>query len=213
MELIPAIIQDHKTGEVLMLAYMNDESLRLTKESGFTWFWSRSRQKLWNKGETSGNKQVVKEIRYDCDNDTYLVLVEQIGGAACHTGNRSCFYRQMVPEEIDVAAVAPEFSSTTYGQTLDELQSVIEQRRGDKPDGSYTAELFHRGREHIAAKVLEESEEVVQAARLEEGTRLVEESADLVYHLMVLLADRKLNFNLVEEELRKRQRPAGKEDS
>ena len=109
-ELIPAIVQDHKTGEVLMLAYMNEESLQLTKETGYTWFWSRSRQKLWNKGETSGNKQVVKELRYDCDEDTYLVLVEQIGNIACHTGSRSCFYRSMLPREEDVSARPPKFS-------------------------------------------------------------------------------------------------------
>lgn len=98
-KLIPAIIQDYQTGEVLMLAYMNDESLKRTIETGTTWFWSRSRQQYWNKGETSGNKQIVKELRYDCDEDTYLVLVDQIGGVACHTGNRSCFYRTMFTAE------------------------------------------------------------------------------------------------------------------
>ena len=93
--LIPAIIQEEKTGEVLMLAYMNEESLKKTLESGETWYWSRSRQELWHKGETSGNVQVIKEIRYDCDIDTLLISIEQIGGVACHTGNKSCFYRTL----------------------------------------------------------------------------------------------------------------------
>ncbi len=204
-ELIPAIVQDHKTGEVLMLAYMNQESLKLTKETGYTWFFSRSRQKLWNKGETSGNKQAVKELRYDCDEDTFLVLVEQIGDAACHTGNRSCFYRQMVPDEVDVGDKPPIFEDQKKN-TLDELFDVIEERKTSMPAGSYSADLFRAGREKILAKVAEESGEVAQAARKESDTRLVEESADLIYHLMVLLADRGVSFDMVEDELKRRRR-------
>ena len=202
--LIPAIIQDHKTGEVLMLAYMNEESLRLTKETGTTWFWSRSRQKYWNKGETSGNTQKVKEIRYDCDEDTYLVLVEQIGGAACHTGNRSCFYRQMTPEARDVSEEPPAFSAG--GDILDELGQVIAGRKADMGAGSYTAELFREGKERILAKISEEAGEVVEAARHETDERVVSETADLVYHLMVLLAERGLSFENVKAELRARRK-------
>ena len=202
--LVPAIIQDHKTGEVLMLAYMNEESLRLTKETGTTWFWSRSRQKYWNKGETSGNTQKVKEIRYDCDEDTYLVLVEQIGGAACHTGNRSCFYRQMSPEEKDVSNDPPRFIEAGP-DILDELQEVIERRKTDKTSGSYTAELLGAGQERILAKISEEAGEVVEAARRDPDERVVSESADLVYHLMVMLAGRGLSLDDVKRELKARR--------
>ncbi len=201
--LIPAIVQDHKTGEVLMLAYMNDESLKRTKETGYTWFWSRSRQKYWKKGETSGNLQVVKEMRYDCDEDTYLVLVEQIGGKACHTDNRSCFYRQMTPEEKNVADSPPRFSCDSF---LDELDGVIADRKRELPDGSYTAELFNGGVDKIGAKVTEEAGEVVEAARNESDERVVSEAADTVYHLMVLLAERGLSFKDVERKLEQRHR-------
>ncbi len=199
--LIPAIVQDHRTGEVLMLAYMNDESLKRTKETGYTWFWSRSRQKYWKKGETSGNLQVVKEIRYDCDDDTYLVLVEQIGGKACHTDNRSCFYRQMSPEEKDVADDPPRFEVDSF---LAKLGSIIAERREKMPTGSYTAELFEGGVEKIGSKVMEEAGEVVEAAQNESDKRVIAESADVVYHLMVLLAKRGLDLSDVEQELESR---------
>ena len=201
--LIPAIVQDHKTGEILMLAYMNDESLKRTKETGYTWFWSRSRQQYWKKGETSGNLQVVKEMRYDCDEDTYLVLVEQIGGKACHTGTRSCFYRQMTPEEKDVSDSPPRFSSDSF---LDELDGIIADRKKELPEGSYTAELFNGGVDKIGAKVTEEAGEVVEAARDESDKRVVSEAADTVYHLMILLAERELSFKDVERELESRHR-------
>jgi phosphoribosyl-ATP pyrophosphohydrolase/phosphoribosyl-AMP cyclohydrolase len=199
--LIPAIVQDHRTGEVLMLAYMNDESLKRTKETGYTWFWSRSRQKYWKKGETSGNLQVVKEIRYDCDDDTYLVLVEQIGGKACHTDNRSCFYRQMSPEEKDVSDDPPHFEGDSF---LAKLGSIIAERREKMPAGSYTAELFEGGVAKIGSKIMEEAGEVVEAAQDESDKRVVEESADVVYHLMVLLAKRGLDLSDVERELESR---------
>lgn len=202
--LIPTIIQDYKTGEVLMLAYMNEESLRRTKETGTTWFWSRSRQKYWNKGETSGNTQKVKEIRYDCDDDTYLVLVEQIGGTACHTGNRSCFYRRMSPEEKDVGNEPPQFTPAGP-DILDELQEVIDRRKEDKTGGSYTAELLGAGQERMLAKISEEAAEVVEAARHETDERVISESADLVYHLMVMLAGRGLSLDDVKKELNSRR--------
>jgi len=203
--LVPAIIQDYKTGEVLMLAYMNEESLRLTKETGTTWFWSRSRQKYWNKGESSGNTQKVKEIRYDCDEDTYLVLVEQIGGAACHTGNRSCFYRQMSPDERDVGNEPPAFAGST-ADILDELQKVICARQADKSSSSYTAELLNAGQERILAKISEEAGEVIEAARRETDERVISESADLIYHLMVMLTGRGLSLDAVKKELKARRK-------
>lgn len=198
--LIPAIVQDYKTGEVLMLAYMNQESLQKTLETGYTWFFSRSRQKLWNKGETSGNKQKVVELRYDCDEDAYLVLVEQIGGIACHTGNRSCFYRQMFPEKKDVANQPTNFNLAFLLQ----LEQIIKQRQEDKPQGSYTASLFQAGKEKIIAKVKEEAEEVIKAAREEGNIRLTSETADLIYHLLVLLVNEGVSLKDAEQELEKR---------
>lgn len=192
--LIPAIIQDYKTGEVLMLAYMNRESFKKTIETNRTWFYSRSRQQLWCKGETSGNIQIVKEIKYDCDADALLVLVEQVG-PACHTGNRSCFFRN--------AKENPEGSSTHW---LFKLEEVIKQRKIDRPKDSYTAKLFERGIEHILKKVMEEAEEMVDAAKNESQQRLIEETADLLFHLLVLLQEKEIDFYEVENELMKRHR-------
>jgi phosphoribosyl-AMP cyclohydrolase / phosphoribosyl-ATP pyrophosphohydrolase len=203
-QLIPAVVQDHRTGEVLMLAYMNRDSLEKTKATGYTWFWSRSRQKLWNKGETSGHRQAVKEIRYDCDDDALVVLVEQIGGGACHTGHRSCFYRRAWPSEADVAGAPPEFAGA-IDDILSELDEVIRRRKIDRPGGSYTTELFNEGMDKICAKVEEESAEVIVAAREETEERVAAEAADLVYHLLVLLAERGLGLEQVKAELRSRR--------
>lgn len=205
--LIPAIVQDYKTGEVLMLAYMNEESLKKTLETGTTWFWSRSRRKYWNKGETSGNKQIVKELRYDCDEDTYLVLVEQVGGVACHTGNRSCFYRLMFTAQgFEDQPFAPKTGKPGASQIFDELFSVIEQRRADMPAGSYTAELFRGGLEKIIDKVEEESAEVIEAAREKVDSEIVWESGDLIYHLFVLLAYKGITLDQVAKELEGRRK-------
>lgn len=192
--LIPAIVQDFKTGEVLMLAYMNQESFQKTMETNRTWFYSRSRQQLWCKGETSGNIQIVKEIKYDCDADALLVLVEQVG-PACHTGNRSCFFRN-AKENI-------EGSSTHW---LFKLEEVIKQRKIDQPESSYTAELFKRGLIYISEKVTEEAKEVVEAAKNESRQRIIEETADLLFHLLVLLRKKEIDFFEVENELMKRHR-------
>ncbi len=192
--LIPAIIQDYKTGEVLMLAYMNRESLDKTLETKRTWFFSRSRQKLWCKGETSGNIQIVKEIKYDCDSDTLLVLVDQVG-PACHTGNRSCFYRTVFTD--------PEGVPTNW---LSELERLVKKRKEEKPEGSYTAKLFQKGLNYIAEKVQEEAGEVIKAAKNESRERLIEESADLLFHLLVLLREKEVDFFEVEKELYKRHK-------
>jgi phosphoribosyl-ATP pyrophosphohydrolase/phosphoribosyl-AMP cyclohydrolase len=201
-KLTPAIVQDHKTGEVLMLAYMNAEALQKTLTTGYTWFFSRSRQRLWQKGETSGNKQKVVAVRYDCDEDTYLVLVEQSGSGACHTGNRSCFYRQLYPEKKEVANLLPAFNNSF----ISKLEEVIKQRKLKKPSGSYTASLFTAGKEKILAKVAEESGEVIKAAQVEGNQRLIEETADLIYHLLVLLVNEGISLADVEQELANRHR-------
>ncbi len=172
-----AIVQDAATGRVLMLAWMNDDAERLTRETGEAWFWSRSRNELWRKGATSGNTLSVVELRDDCDGDALLVRVEP-AGPACHTGSVSCF--------------APE------------LWRTIAERASTRPAGSYTTQLLDAGVGAVARKVGEEAVELTVAALDESDERVVEEAADLVYHLYVLLAARGLDVTRVEDELRAR---------
>jgi len=201
--LIPAIVQDYRTGEVLMLAYMNKESMKKTLETGRTWFWSRSRQQYWCKGETSGNVQYVKEIKYDCDADTLLVLVEQVG-VACHTGERSCFYRSLFKEEKLPTTACPSLAGLPT--ILQELYKIIGQRKKDMPEGSYTTELFKEGLDKILAKIEEESDEVIDAAKNKENSEVVWETADLLYHLLVLLVDKGISLEEIAGELKKRRK-------
>ena len=179
-ELQAAIVQDARDGRVLMLAWMNDEALRLTRETGEAWFWSRSRQKLWRKGETSGNVLAVEEIRDDCDGDALLVRVNP-AGPACHTGSTSCF--------------APELWRT-----------VVERVR-DLPEGSYVASLADAGLQRCAQKLGEEGVEAALSAVARDG-RLAEEAADVIFHLYVLLAVAGVDIADVEDELARRRRPA-----
>jgi len=190
--LVPCVVQDWLTGEVLTLAYMNAESLRLTRESGETHFFSRSRGQLWHKGETSGNVQTVKAIRYDCDGDALVVLVEP-AGPACHTGERTCFHRG----ELEPAA--PH-------EVLPALERIIAARAAERPAGSYTAKLL-ADRALNGDKVREEADEVVQAASAESDERLAEEAADVLYHLAVLLHGRELSLADAERVLDGRRQP------
>jgi phosphoribosyl-ATP pyrophosphohydrolase/phosphoribosyl-AMP cyclohydrolase len=190
--LVPCIVQDWRTGEVLTLAYMNAEALRRTRESGEMHFYSRSRSEQWHKGETSGNTQALKAIRYDCDADALLALVEP-AGPACHTGERSCFYR-------GDTAPGPPF------ETLPILERTIAQRDAARPEGSYTAKLLDDP-ELAGAKVEEEAEEVVRAAREESDERLAEEAADVLYHVAVLLRGRGLTLADAERVIDGRRKP------
>lgn len=196
-ELIPAIVQDYRTKEVLMLAYMNEESLTKTLETGKTWFYSRSRQELWNKGATSGHVQVVKKIDYDCDEDTLLVFVEQTG-AACHTGNRSCFYRTLVENE-EVPSVNP----------ILDLAEVVEHRKTNPEEGSYTCYLFEKGLDKILKKVGEECAETIIAAKNGDKTELTGEISDLIYHLTVMMSECELPVSEVMGELERRSHKIG----
>ncbi|HXI23153.1 MAG TPA: bifunctional phosphoribosyl-AMP cyclohydrolase/phosphoribosyl-ATP diphosphatase HisIE, partial [Pyrinomonadaceae bacterium] len=193
----PAIVQDARTHEVLTLAYMNAESLKLTQESKETWFWSRSRSELWRKGSTSGNTQRVIEIRRDCDSDALVVLVEP-AGPACHTGNRSCFYRDLAGAETD-----PHFREQPddLGAILDDLFRLIENRKRELPPDSYTTYLFQEGLDKILKKIGEESSETIIAAKNEDKSALISETADLLYHLMVLLVARGVSLDEVRDEL------------
>ncbi|HKZ76944.1 MAG TPA: bifunctional phosphoribosyl-AMP cyclohydrolase/phosphoribosyl-ATP diphosphatase HisIE [Pyrinomonadaceae bacterium] len=193
--LIPAIVQDARTREVLTLAYMNAESLEKTLESRETWFWSRSRSELWHKGATSGNTQRVTEIRQDCDSDALVVLVEP-AGPACHTGKRSCFYRDLKGDEVNLSG-----NGTSLGSVLNELYDLIESRLRDRPDGSYTTYLFEQGLDKILKKLGEEASETIIAAKNDEKGPLVSESADLLYHLIVLLVGRGVTLDQVKAEL------------
>jgi len=189
--LVPCIAQDWRTGEVLTLAYMNEESLARTRESGDVWFFSRARGELWHKGETSGNFLRVRALRYDCDLDAVLALVEP-DGPACHTGERTCFHNG------EAEVLAPH-------EALPTLERTIEARRTAAPQESYTAELL-ADPPRIAAKVQEEAEEVARAAAEETDERVADEAADVLYHLAVLLASRGLELADAFEALNGRRR-------
>jgi phosphoribosyl-ATP pyrophosphohydrolase/phosphoribosyl-AMP cyclohydrolase len=189
--LIPAVVQDAHTREVLTVAYMNKEALQLTLERNETHFWSRSRQQLWHKGETSGNFQKVLRVSLDCDQDAVLVEVEP-SGPACHTGAYSCF-----GTEPDLEGV------------LQELYAVIEKRKEERPEGSYTAYLFNSGLDKILKKVGEEATETIVAAKNPETGRLISETGDLFYHLLVLLVERGVTLDEIRHELKERRAAKG----
>jgi phosphoribosyl-AMP cyclohydrolase / phosphoribosyl-ATP pyrophosphohydrolase len=189
--LIPAIVQNAETREVLTLAYMNRESLARTIETKQTWFWSRSRNELWHKGETSGNTQEVVSLALDCDRDAIVVLVNP-AGPACHTGAVSCF---------DLGA-----QSNALGPLLDRLYELIQTRERERPSGSYTTYLFAQGLDKILKKVGEESAETIIAAKNDDKARLTEETSDLVYHLLVLLVARGVSLAEIADELERRRK-------
>ena len=191
--LVPAIIQDYLDGTVLMMAWMNRESLLKTIETGETWFWSRSRQEFWHKGATSGHLQKVKGLRYDCDSDALLVTVEQVGDVACHTGERSCFH------QIEGGKVAPP------ADTLSNLYEVIVDRRENPVPGSYTASLFAGGDNKILKKIGEESAEVVMACKDNQPDEIAGEVADLFYHALVALAHHQVDLRAVYAKLDSRK--------
>jgi phosphoribosyl-ATP pyrophosphohydrolase/phosphoribosyl-AMP cyclohydrolase len=188
--LLPAIVQDARTREVLTLAYVNRESLARTIETRETWFWSRSRNELWHKGETSGNTQEVVALVADCDSDAIVVLVNP-AGPACHTGARSCFE---LPQNEDL------------GGLLVQLYALIESRQRERPEGSYTTYLFDKGLDKILKKVGEESAETIIAAKNDDTKPLVAEVSDLIYHLLVLLVERGVSLDEVRNELAQRRK-------
>lgn len=180
--LIPAVVQDVNTGKVLMLAYMNAVSLQRTMETGYTWFWSRSRQELWNKGATSGNVQQVLDIKYDCDGDSLLVQVKQ-KGVACHTGEYSCFHNILWRENN-----LPVIEQSQTVAILNELYKVIQEKRVHGGEKSYTKYLFTAGQDKILKKVGEEAAETIIASKNNSNSEVLYEMSDLWYHCMVLLA-------------------------
>jgi phosphoribosyl-ATP pyrophosphohydrolase/phosphoribosyl-AMP cyclohydrolase len=187
--LIPAIVQDAITGRALMLGWMNEEALARTQTNREVWFYSRSRQQLWRKGETSGNTLRVVEVRTDCDADAILVRAIP-AGPTCHTGKESCFFAPLAGDG-DVARAG----------FLDELEGIVAARRASSPDSSYTAKLFAKGRHKIAQKVGEEGVELAMAGVAQDDERVIDESADLLFHLLVLLNERNIPMRSVLERL------------
>ncbi|RAP74830.1 bifunctional phosphoribosyl-AMP cyclohydrolase/phosphoribosyl-ATP diphosphatase HisIE [Paenibacillus montanisoli] len=199
--LVSAIVQDANSKEVLMMAYMNEESLSRSIESGETWFWSRSRNELWHKGATSGHTQRIVSMHYDCDGDTLLLRVEQ-KGPACHNGTYSCFTNE-VAGVAGTDGSAPALSSERFAM-LNQLEAVIAQRYTERPEGAYTTYLFEKGVDKILKKVGEESAEVIIAAKNKDNDELRCETSDLIFHLMVLLRERGLSLDEVMAELGRR---------
>ncbi len=192
--LVPAIVQDYLDGTVLMMAWMNRESLQKTLETGQTWFWSRSRQEFWNKGATSGHTQKVQSIRYDCDSDALLVTVEQLGDIACHTGERSCFH------QVDGKVIPPP------ADTLSQVFAVICDRKANPTPESYTSKLFEGGDNKILKKIGEEGAEVVMACKDDDKDGIAGEVADLFFHAMVAIAHHDVDIKQVYRKLQARRR-------
>ena len=192
MELIPAIIQDYNTNQILMLAYVNEESYEFMLKNKETCFFSRSRQKLWHKGETSGHFQKIKEMYLDCDYDTLLIKVEQIG-AACHTGKYSCFFNTVIEREEE------------YDEDIiEQVYSMIKDRKSNPKEKSYTNYLLNEGIDKICKKIGEEATETVIASKNEDKEELVGEICDLIYHLLVLMFDREVSIVDIKKKLTER---------
>jgi phosphoribosyl-ATP pyrophosphohydrolase/phosphoribosyl-AMP cyclohydrolase len=196
--LVPVVAQDALSGDLLMVAYANRQALALTLRTGAAHYWSRSRQELWRKGETSGHTQAVSEVRLDCDGDAVLYRVRQ-EGPACHTGARTCFISRLGTDSV-------EADTDRGGHILQRLASTVSQRAAERPVGSYTVQLLDAGTGKVAQKVGEEAVEVVVAATSEDPARLASESADLVFHLLVLLQERGVPLDAVWRELDQRTR-------
>ena len=210
--LITAVAQDADTGEVLMVAHMTREALERTLATGQGWYWSRSRQRLWRKGESSGHIQRIRNVRVDCDGDTVLLQVDQ-SGPACHTGHRSCFYRGLAYEESEGVTIVPDApvsgdrpASETGPEILDELAAVLADRRERPREGSYSSRLFAEGLARLNEKIMEEAAEVTRAARKETPERLVQEAADLWFHTLALLVFQGVDPARVFTELARRRR-------
>ncbi len=199
-ELLPVIVQDASTSEVLMMAYMNQEALELSLQTKFAHYFSRSKQRIWKKGESSGHTQKIEEFLLDCDNDTLLLKVEQ-NGVACHTGRKSCFFtrldsgEEVYEQEVDTTAA--------YG-VIDTLYHTIQERKNADPSSSWTAKLFSKGENTILKKVIEESGEFTFAYKDDDEKEIIYEAADLTYHMLVALANKNISPDRIKQELARR---------
>lgn len=205
--LVPAVIQDHETNEVLMVAYMNEESLKRSIETKKTHFYSRSRKKIWMKGEESGHTQTIREFRIDCDNDTLLFKVDQ-KVAACHTGHKTCFYTKIDNNMEIIEDDSISFDPVkTYNKAkiLYKLYDIVTDRRDNPKEGSYTNYLFEKGIDKMLKKVGEESAEVIIAAKNRVKSEVTYEASDLLYHLIVVLVEQGVTLDDIFDELNKRR--------
>lgn len=199
-DLVPVITQEYNTNEVLMLAYMNKEALELTQNTKYAHYYSRSKQRLWKKGEESGHTQNVKEILIDCDNDTVLLKVIQ-EGVACHTGRKSCFFTNIENDKV-ISEVQVDMNSTY--SVLDNLYHVIQDRKNDDPKKSYTSKLLNGKENSMLKKIVEEAGEFTFAIKDNDTEEIVYEGADLVYHCMVALASKNISPDRIKQELARR---------
>ena len=204
--LVPVIVQDADTNEVLMLAYMNEEALKLTQETGYAHYFSRSRNKLWKKGESSGHTQEVKDILIDCDNDTILLKVKQ-NGVACHTGRRSCFFTKLQSGEV----VLDKVKEIEYN-FIDKLYHTLLDRKNADPKTSYVSSLYHKGENSLLKKVAEEAAEFCFAVKDDDKKEIIYEAADLAFHTLIALALKNIHPEAVLEELKRREGVSGIEE-
>ncbi|MDR1008230.1 MAG: bifunctional phosphoribosyl-AMP cyclohydrolase/phosphoribosyl-ATP diphosphatase HisIE [Campylobacteraceae bacterium] len=207
VKLLPVIAQDFKNEEVLMLAYMNEEAYNLTLQTKFAHYFSRSKQRIWKKGEESGNTQSVKEIFLDCDNDTLLLKVEQLG-AACHTGNRTCFFKNVL---LPTSSQMKEVNIPNYN-VIDKLYHTIQERKGADAESSYVAKLFTKGDNAFLKKVVEEAGEFTFAVKDKDEKEIIYEGADLIFHFLVALASKNIHPERIEQELVRRFGTSGIEE-
>ena len=199
--LLPVIVQEEDTNEVLMMAFMDKEALSLTLKTKKAHYFSRTKQRIWQKGESSGNIQIVKDIFVDCDNDTLLIKVEQVGGVACHTGRKSCFFTKIVSDEV-VSEVNEE--ATKNYSVLDKLYHELMERKNADPKTSYTASLLQKGENSYLKKIVEEAGEYCFAVKDNDKKEIVYEAADLVYHCLIPLVDKNIHPDQIKEELKRR---------
>jgi phosphoribosyl-ATP pyrophosphohydrolase/phosphoribosyl-AMP cyclohydrolase len=204
--LVPVIVQDADTNEVLMLAYMNEEALKLTQETGYAHFYSRSRNKIWKKGESSGHTQEVKDILIDCDNDTILLKVKQ-NGLACHTGRKSCFFTRLKTSEI----ILDKEKEIEYN-FIDKLYHTLLDRKNADPEISYVSSLYHKGENSLLKKIAEEAAEFCFAVKDDKKSEIIYEAADLAFHTLIALALKNIHPEAVLQELKRREGISGIEE-
>ena len=207
-ELLPVIVQDAATNEVLMMAYMNKEALRLSLETKKAHYFSRSKQRIWKKGESSGHTQEIEEFLLDCDNDTLLIRVKQ-HGVACHTGRKSCFFTKL---ESGESASEVEVDTTAAYGVIDTLYHTIQERKNADPSSSWTAKLFSKGENTILKKVIEEAGEFTFAYKDDDEEEMIYEAADLTYHMLVALASKNISPDRIKQELARRFDMSGIEE-
>ena len=207
--LLPVIVQEHTSNEVLMMAFMNKEALELSLKTKKAHYFSRTKQRIWEKGESSGNYQIIKDIFIDCDCDTLLIKIEQVGGVACHTGRKSCFFTKLESDEV-VSEVNEE--ATKNYSVLDKLYHELMERKNADPKTSYTASLLQKGENSYLKKIVEEAGELCFAIKDDDKKEIVYEAADLVYHCLIPLIDKNIHPDQIKEELKRRFGMSGIEE-